>query len=201
MTMLFLVLILGFNCVISFFNARSVGRIWVDSKVIGGWTRLLAWCGAIQSGIGFSSVFLFLFSFLAYKLQYLSPQAMEAVFSLWYLLIIIPLIGTGLMITIESWIAAFRERSFMNMGIAAYNTFAQVKNTYDAVSGIPEAIKGVSNFASGWGDDDDNPFYKIIIPLVLIALFSGFVLTYVIVQKYAGTLRAPKANEYKLKYD
>lgn len=204
MSMFFVFLILAFNCVISFLNARSVGRIWVDSKVMGGWIRLLAWSGAIQSAIGFSSIFLLIFGFIAFQLGYLSPQAIEAVASLWYLLIIIPLLGTGLAITIESWITAFRERSFMNMGLAAYNTFAQAKNMYDAVSSIPAAFGKISSFI-GDGDWDDDPksaiFFKIVLPLVLLALFSGFILTYVIVQKYAGTLSAPKVNEYQVKYD
>jgi ABC-type molybdate transport system permease subunit len=90
------------------------------------------------------------------------------------------------------------------MGVAAYNTFAQVKNMYDAVSGIPDAFGKITSFL-GDGDWDDDPksalFMKVILPLVLLALFSGLVLTYVIVQKYAGTLRAPKANEYQVKYD
>lgn len=202
MSIAILVLLLAFNCVISFLNARSVGRVWVDSKVIGGWIQFLAWCGAIQAAIGFSSAFLFVFALIAFKVGYLNADAMQAVISLWYLLIIVPAIGTGLAITIESWIVAFRERSFMNIGVAAYNTFAQIRNMYDAVSSIPSAFNKLSNFASGWSDDDEgNPFWKIVVPLVLLALFSGIILTYVIVQKYAGTLSAPKAGEYKVKYD
>ena len=46
--MLMLFLVLGLNLVISFLNARNVGRIWAESKAVGGWVRLLAWCGAIQ---------------------------------------------------------------------------------------------------------------------------------------------------------
>ena len=40
--MLMLFLVLGLNLVISFLNARNVGRIWAESKAVGGWVRLLA---------------------------------------------------------------------------------------------------------------------------------------------------------------
>ena len=40
--MLMLVLVLGLNLVISFLNARNVGRVWAESKAVGGWIRLPA---------------------------------------------------------------------------------------------------------------------------------------------------------------
>lgn len=55
--MLLLMLVLGVNLVISFLNARNVGRVWAETKAVGGWIRVLAWCGAIQSAIGFTYVY------------------------------------------------------------------------------------------------------------------------------------------------
>src|SRR6266436_2256340 len=50
--MLFLLLILNFA--ISWFNAWSVGRVWIESKMIGGLFRMTVWCGAIMSAFGFT---------------------------------------------------------------------------------------------------------------------------------------------------
>ncbi len=38
-----LILVLGLNLVISFLNARNVGRVWAETKAIGGWIRVVAW--------------------------------------------------------------------------------------------------------------------------------------------------------------
>lgn len=34
-----LLLVLIFNLVVSFLNARNVGRVWAESKALGGWIR------------------------------------------------------------------------------------------------------------------------------------------------------------------
>ncbi|MGD0641392.1 MAG: hypothetical protein ABSC22_11650, partial [Roseiarcus sp.] len=121
---IWLFLILALNFGISWWNARTCGRAWVESKAIGGAIRVLVWCGAIQSAIGFSSVFLFPLLFLANAAfpDYFTADQLNGAVSLWYLTIIFPALGTGLIITIESWIAAYREHSLMNIGVAAYNT-------------------------------------------------------------------------------
>ncbi len=65
---IWLYVILALNFGISWWNARSCGRAWVESKAVGGSIRVLVWCGAIQSAIGFSSVFLFPMIFAAHAL-------------------------------------------------------------------------------------------------------------------------------------
>jgi hypothetical protein len=51
----FLLLILNFA--ISWFNAWSVGRVWIESKMIGGFFQMTVWCGAIMSAYGFTWVY------------------------------------------------------------------------------------------------------------------------------------------------
>ncbi len=60
-----LILVLGLNLVISFLNARNVGRVWAETKAIGGWIRVVAWAGAIQSAIGFTYVYAFIVAYIA----------------------------------------------------------------------------------------------------------------------------------------
>ena len=118
---IWLILILALNFGVSWLNARTCGRAWVESKAAGGLVRVLVWCGAIQSAIGFSSVFVFPLLFVANAVapDAFSADDLNAAESLWYLTIIIPALGTGLLITIESWIAVYRERSLGNIGVAA----------------------------------------------------------------------------------
>src|SRR5215470_6454052 len=136
-------IILGLNLVISWFNARTCGRAWVEAKALGGYIRVLVWCGAIQSAIGFSSVFLFPLIFVANASfpGYFTDADVNGMVSLWYVSIIFPALGTGLIITIESWIRAYRERSLSSMGVAAYNTFAQIHNTMGAIGNLSSAFQ------------------------------------------------------------
>ena len=41
-----LYLILALNFGVSWLNARTCGRAWVESKAAGGLVRVLVWCGA-----------------------------------------------------------------------------------------------------------------------------------------------------------
>jgi hypothetical protein len=187
--MIFLLLTLNFA--ISWFNCYSVGGIWSESKALGGWIRIVAWCAAIQSAIGFSSVIGFVVGFVALKMGYLPMKAAEAAASLWYLAIILPALGTGLVLTIQSWIVAFRERSLMNMGTAAWNTFAQLHNMYGAVSGIGNALSSFGDFLTSDKDDDGGALVLLVIALVAVALAGGAILTTVLIRHYAGRLPLP----------
>jgi hypothetical protein len=188
-----LVLILNFG--ISWANAYVCGRSWVETKVIGGFPRLLLWCGAIQSAIGFSSVIGFFLGWIAYTMGHIPPETLKQAASLWYVTIIFPALGTGLIITIESWRAAFRERSLTSMGSAAWNTFAELHNAYEAMEGIGDAFKDVGDLFGGLfdGDDDDAKakLAMVAILLVVIALASGCLLTAILIKKYAATEPLP----------
>ncbi|RKE35276.1 hypothetical protein B0G76_1337 [Paraburkholderia sp. BL23I1N1] len=194
MTLLF---ILALNFAVSWFNCYSIGGIWTESKALGGFPRLLAWCGAIQAAIGFSSVFGFLMGYALHVTGHLPPQVATGAMSLWYLLVIVPLLGTGLIITIQSWIAAFRERSLLNMGTAAYNTFAQLHNMYGAIDGIADAMSGVGRLFDGDSEDSGGALALFAIALAVAALASGIVLTVILIRRYAGRLPLPQREVSK----
>lgn len=189
--MIYFILLLNF--LISWLNCWSCGRIWAESKALGGWLRLLAWCGAIQAAIGFSSVIGFALGAVLVWLGVLPQEVIKGAVSLWYLLIIIPVIGTGLIITIESWVAAWRDRSLLNMGAAAYNTYAQARNMYGAIDGIRAAFSEVKELFSHNNDDDPKGLLLLyVIALVVTALLAGVMLTTVLIKRYAGTLPDPR---------
>lgn len=202
--------ILLLNAGISFWNAKVCGQAWVESKAIGGFVRVLIWCGAIQSAIGFSSVLLFPMAFLVHAMvpKYYPDLYFQATISLWYVTIIIPIVGSGLLITIQSWMVAWRERSLMNLGTAAWNTFAQVHNTMGMIQNMGPALDMIGKaFGSvleskGGGKNDAQAKLAIIaimimVLLVVVALMGGAFLTAWIIQHYAGTVPLPEREEHR----
>lgn len=188
--MLMLVLVLGLNLVISFLNARNVGRVWAESKAVGGWIRLLAWCGAIQSAAGFTFVYAVVVGYIAVSTGYLPPAMLGVMMNLIYIMIIVPLIGSGIFITIQSWIAFARDKSLSNLGVAGWNTFAQAYNTYNAIQSFGPALdsvqQGLGGLFSGDGDSDNSTARVIL--LVAIVLLAGVLTTSVIVRRYEVSL-------------
>lgn len=186
--MIFVILLV--NLAVSFFNARNTGRVWAESKAVGGWIRLLAWCGAIQSAIGFTFVYAYVVGFIAVTSGYISESTMGIFASLMYVMIIVPAIGTGIIITIQSWISFARDKSLMNLGVAGWNTFAQAYNMYNAVQSFGGALDTVQSGLGGLFDSDgdsDNSTARVIL-LAAIALLAGVLTTSVIIRRYEATL-------------
>ena len=190
MSMLLLIGVMILNLVISFLNARNVGRVWAESKAVGGWVRVLTWCGAIQSAVGFTFVYAIVIAYIAVSTGYLPPQMLNVLMSLVYLLIIIPAIGSGILITIQSWINFARDKSLMNLGMAGWNTFAQAYNTYNAIQSFGPALDTVQEGLGGLFDDDgdsDNSSLRVIL-LAAIVLLAGVMTTTVIIRRYEASL-------------
>lgn len=192
----FIIVIWLLNFGISWWNARITGLIWAESKMMGGFTRFMTWMGAIMAACGFSWCFLI---FLAFGAHYFYPayfgvQAFKASLSLGYLIIVPAILFSGMMIWIQSLVIAWRQRDLPSMGIAAWNTFAQIHNTYSAIEGMPAALKEVGNFFGDTvGDSDDAKGIAIIIALAIVALAvaGGILLTAAIIKKYAATVPLP----------
>lgn len=190
MSMLLLIGVMILNLVISFLNARNVGRVWAESKAVGGWVRILTWCGAIQSAVGFTFVYAIVIAYIAVSTGYLPPQMLNVLMSLVYLLIIIPAIGSGILITIQSWINFARDKSLMNLGMAGWNTFAQAYNTYNAIQSFGPALDTVQEGLGGLFDgdgDSDNSSLRVIL-LAAIVLLAGVMTTTVIIRRYEASL-------------
>lgn len=204
--MFMILVIVLLNLFISYWNAKQAGKVWAEVKAIGGWIRLVTWCALIQSVIGFTFSYAIILGMGAHELGFLSAKALSFMMSLTYILIIVPALGSGLVITIQSWIQFSRDKSLSNLGAASYNTFAQAYNTYRAIQDIgpafSEVLRGFGNLFDDSRDDEDT-MLKLAIGLVVVAALSGLVSTAVIVQRNAGTLpvsdriRESRALEYK----
>ncbi|RYD61890.1 MAG: hypothetical protein EOP83_15965 [Verrucomicrobiaceae bacterium] len=185
--------ILALNIFISYFNARSVGQVWDERNAHGTFMWALIWSGFIQAVLGFSMPIIGVLLGGLYLLGKLSPKAVEAGLSLWYLTAIIPLLGTGMIITIHSWIETYRDRSWTNIGITAYNTYAMASNVYSAATNIGPMFGKVMEFFSS--DDEDNNSIKALVGAVVVMSFvGGYFLAAAVRDKYRGTLPAPVAQ-------
>ncbi len=191
--MVFLFMVLLLNVGISFWNARSAGKVWAEAKGLGGWIQIVVWCSAIQSALGFTYVYVAILVILANTFHILSGGAVECMTELAYLFLVIPLLGTGLIMTIHSWITAAREKSLLSMGVAGWNTFAQAYNTYHAIQEIGPAFAVVhehlGNFFSRDNDSDrDSDEDSIVLLLAAAAVLGGIITTMTIMQLYMGSL-------------
>jgi hypothetical protein len=109
-----------------------------------------------------------------------------------YLLAVVPLLGSGLVITVHSWIVAYRERRLASMSLATWNTFAMAHNSYGAVSGAGDALSSVFKGLSSSNDDARKKLAVVALILVALAAASGIILTATLIHHYAGTMERPE---------
>jgi hypothetical protein len=197
MHMLFLLVIVNFA--ISWFNAWGCGKTWTSTKARGGMPHFMNWMGAIMSASGFTWCYVVVLAIVATMIPIedettkvvaplLSQAQAKVVFDLGYLVIIFPVLGSGLAITVQSWRAFARSRSVGDGAVAGWNTFAQFSNIHDAMRYVPNAWEGVSSLFSGGKDDDSDDFkVKIIIILVAAALLGGVLTTLGIIRATASS--------------
>ena len=150
---------------------------------------LLVLSSRIQSAIGFTYVYAFIVGYIAVSTGYLPAAMLGVLLNLMYVMIVVPLIGSAIIITIQSWITAARDRSLMNLGVAGWNTFATAYNTYNAVQSFGPALDSVQQGLGGVlgdGDSDDNAARVIL--LAAIVLLAGVLTTSVIIRRYEASL-------------
>lgn len=182
----FILFLFLLNFGISWYNAWAVGQVWADTQAIGGMPRFMAWCGAIMSACGFTQFFAVVLALIAGATGFLPPHYVQGVFELTYVVIILPILGSGLAIWVDSLVTAWRERSFGSVGTAAWNTYAQIHNTYSAVSLLPDVLKDLGGLFDG--DDDDAPVLMLMVLVVAFALFGGILTTVMIAKASARSV-------------
>lgn len=196
-----IVLLWLLNLVISFLNAWGCGKSWTETRHFGGMAHFMNWMGAIMAACGFTWCISLVECFIAsqchhmvngHSVPYLTPVQVMAVASAGYLVIIGPVLGSGLAITIHSWVVFARRRSFANAAIAGYNAWADLYNTIEAFHDVPLAWKGVSK---GWNSSDSDGKGTILL-LVVFAALAGILLTYTIITVTARNTARDRAFRY-----
>jgi len=200
MEILLLLAILVVNVLISIWNCYAVGSVWKDTMAFGGgFEKTLLWSGVIQSGVGFSMPILIGLAYLVVTFATtgaepaLTPaegqQLMEWIFSLWYVAIIFPVLGSGFVIWFHSIKVAYQRRDFASIATAGWNSFAQIHNTVSAVRNLGGALGNVGELfkAAGSSKGDGKGKAAILaIILVIIALMSGFMIAFALIRHFAS---------------
>lgn len=194
--MILVALLFIINFVISGINALAVGHNWAETKLRGGWPRVLNWCGAIMAACGFTWCYTLLGAYAAYAVGYLTSTQAEGVLRLGYLVIIIPVIGSGIGILVESWARFYRSRSLGDGALAAWNTFANAYNVVGAMDAVPGSI----SFLKDLFTDEDNlasVAAMLVVTIAVLAIIGGIVTTSVVVRWAARTSAAFKLDNLK----
>jgi hypothetical protein len=188
-----IIILIVLNVAISLWNAYATGKAWAEAKFAGGWPRFMTWMGAIMAASGLSWCILILLISIAVAMGSLTPAWGEVGLDLGYILIIPGILFSGLMIAVDSWARAFRTRKILDFGVAGYNSFAQVYNTYNAVRGLgPASGKVFEAFFGGKGKKDGR---TLVLILVIVALGAGIFITAAIIHHVAGHTPLPSFEE------
>jgi len=189
------------NFVISFINAVGVGMAWTESSIIGGWQKLVTGAAAVMSMAGFTWCYLLIAVFIASTFNLLEPEYIDAMASLGYLIIIFPILGTGLAITIDSWAYTIRNKSFGGLAISSYNTVALTYNMFRALDAVPKALGNVIETLLGGNSSNSKgkgATRLLVIVIVIVVLVLGILTTIAIVKWIANKDRkksVEKINE------
>lgn len=179
-------LLLIINLAISTYNAWVVGKSWADVKAIGStWQKVVVASAFIMSGCGFTWCYLVIFGLIAIGFGLLDLESIQAMLNLGYVVIILPILGSGIAIWIDSVSTAYRRRNLSSIGVAAWNTFAQAHNMYSALTSLGPIMKSLGTFFKGGSSKGKGQL--LVIVLVVIALLLGFITTYVIAMKSASS--------------
>lgn len=185
---MFFALLFVINLGISACNAWVVGRSWADVKAIGSlWQKILLGCAFIMSGCGFTWCYLIVFALAASWFGWLDSGTVGTMLDLGYVALLLPVLGSGLALWIDSVTTAFRRRDLGSIGTAAWNTYAMAHNTYMAATSLPDILKGLTEFFTGGKDSDrDLDAQGLVIILVILGIALGFITSYAIVRMSAS---------------
>src|SRR6266496_6030503 len=95
-----------------------------------------------MSSSGFTTCFLFVVTLAS------APELADVVTKLGFVLLILPTLGTGLAIWLDSVTTAHRTRNAASIGTAAYNTFAMAHNAYEAATSRTWRSSNANAFAA-----------------------------------------------------
>ena len=196
------------NVLISIWNCYAVGSAWKDTMTMGsGFNKFVLWSAVIQSGVGFSMPLLlgltlgslmFLTSGTEPYLSQLEAEGVRVtIMNLWYVVVIFPILGSGLAIWAHSLQIAYQRRDFGSIAAAGWNSFAQIHNTVSAVENLGGAFGNVSEFFGAFDEDIDTKgkLTLLIVLLVSISIVGGFMIAFGLVRYFARTTES-RIEEY-----
>lgn len=193
------------NFIISIFNAVMCGKTWNETRFAGGMPHFMNWMGAVMSASGFTWCYLVVLVFFGgtYPIEaddgtmstLLTMEQVQAVADLGYILVVFPILGSGIAITVHAWGVAYRRRTLLDGGIAAWDTFAMVYNVSSALKNVPAAGMRLDSFFKGKSDDKGK---LIVVLLVVACALAGVLSTYLIIRHVSKVTGQARAFRYRM---
>ncbi len=167
MAILFLVLALALNFIISWANANYVGRYWSESKEVGGSFRAYIVVGYIMAIAGFTMVYGYILLLISPFFLQLANVNQDTILmfeqlssDLIYLFCAVTVIPTGFYIWIRSLKNFWEEKTLSNGLTAGWNSYAQIHNTVSAARNVPSAISRVAETLFGGKGKKKRQYYN-----------------------------------------
>ncbi len=178
-----ILLIWFLNLAISCWNAYATGKVWVEAKHAGGGYRFMAWMGYLMASLGFSwDILIVVGTFLVSAGKITQDQA-DLFFQAGYILLVPGFLFSGYAIMFQSWANAYRNHTVVNMGVAAYNTYANIHNTFNAIDNFPKAFSSVFKAFTG----GRNKANGLILFVAVLCALSGFIIAGLIIHLVAAS--------------
>lgn len=181
------------NFAISWFNSYSVGKYWSESKQIGGYFRVSAVIGFALAITGFTLVYgcilLLIFPYVATLIPQLKDVDMTTLMQftsdLLFLLIGTAIIPIGYFVWFESVVAFWKRKTFANGATAAWNTYANVRNTITYARHAPSAFGRIIDVMfGGKGKKKGNEILIFVaILIIILAILGGYFTASAILKK------------------
>jgi hypothetical protein len=175
------------NFGISVWNANAVGKVWTESKYIGGSVRVLAVCGYIMAIAGFTMVYSIIIIAIIGATKgfgYLSAEQatvlLQFISDLSYILIAFAIIPTGIIITIGSAVSFWKRKSLKGGLVAGWNTFATISNVVHATRAMPSAF---GRIISSVKSNRDSGVLVLAIVIVALCVLGGYFTASAIVKR------------------
>ena len=188
MGFLFTLLLVALNVFIAYWNARAIAPVWRYRGQMDWMMYLVTLSAFVMSVVGFSMPLILGGTFGALALGLIPAAGAKAAMGMWYLSVIVPVLGASLIITAHSWIEAWRRRDLTSALVTAWNTGATIHNFASAPSGIEAALDGIGSFVSSVMADEDGFLpglaLLLVVAIVVGSLFGGVYATLKVIAKH-----------------
>lgn len=157
-------LLIILNLLICAWDSYAAGMLWGMNDKKRAWTRVIAGCALTIGFVGMLYTFILLgvvFGFL--------PETYVLAANV---ILGLPLISAGIVITIQGWIDTIRNRSFLGGLISVWNTFAlvwDIKVWIDSFKAIKDM--GIANVLR----TDNDSKAKVVLFLVVAVVIAGLI--------------------------
>lgn len=145
-----ILLLMGFTFVVSWYTAWAHGRYWTESRLVGGWLRLVVIAGVVLAALGFTWVYFTFLTALAVGTEFITLEDAQAMYGMGIPAIAGTLVGSGGAVGIHGRVLAYRRRIYGTSQPGAYANNPDLRGFWNAASNLTDVLTNVFD-AIGYG--------------------------------------------------